>query len=67
MSALPSPSFPSESLVVRAPADRPLSALLAILVLVATWALLLVLVQSSAGHEDRLSAHADPAAAEARP
>ena len=58
---------------MRAPADRPLSALLAIVALVATWALLLYLVQMvSGGAQDRLAAHADPVAdelpaAEARP
>ena len=66
MTRRPSPVFPRiPPSVVRAPADRPLSALLAIVALVATWALLLYLVQVvSGGAQDRLAAQADPVADE---
>jgi hypothetical protein len=53
---------------VRSPADRPLSALLAIVVLVFSWALILFVIQSITVDRDAgLSALAEPAVADAQP
>jgi len=52
---------------VRAPADRPISALLAILALVFSWVLILFIAQVVAtDRDDGLAAHVGPAATEAQ-